>query len=143
MYALLARIPEGLDPLRVRFETHVRKAGLGAIERIAQQEAVDPKTYVDALLEVHRKYNDLVRTAFSGESGFVAALDKACGEFVNRNKVSKNFTSKSPELLARYCDSLLKKSAKNPEENELEDVMNSIVSRFFFLCVLDKKEIKQ
>ncbi|KAI7849620.1 Cullin [Circinella umbellata] len=133
MYALLARIPEGLDPLRIRFETHVRKAGLGAIERIAQQEAVDPKTYVDALLEVHRKYNDLVRTAFSGESGFVAALDKACGEFVNRNKVSKNFTSKSPELLARYCDSLLKKSAKNPEENELEDVMNSIMTVFKYV----------
>lgn len=40
MYTLLARIPEGLDPLRVRFESHVRKAGLGAIERIDQQESV-------------------------------------------------------------------------------------------------------
>lgn len=40
MYTLLARIPEGLDPLRVRFESHVRKAGLGAIERIDQSEAV-------------------------------------------------------------------------------------------------------
>lgn len=83
---------------------------------------------MDALLEVHRKYNDLVQTAFSGEPGFVASLDKACGEFVNRNAVCKNSSSKSPELLARFCDSLLKKSAKNPEENELEDVLNSIVS---------------
>lgn len=129
MYALLARIQEGLDPLRRRFEDHVKKAGLGAIERISQQETVDPKTYVDALLEVHRKYNDLVQSAFSGEPGFVASLDKACGEFVNRNKVCKTSSSKSPELLARFCDSLLKKSAKNPEENELEDVLNSIVSR--------------
>lgn len=40
MYTLLARIPEGLDPLRLRFEAHVRKAGLGAIERIAEQETV-------------------------------------------------------------------------------------------------------
>lgn len=86
---------------------------------------------MDALLEVHRKYNDLVQSAFSGEPGFVAALDKACGEFVNRNKVCKNSTSKSPELLARFCDSLLKKSAKNPEENELEDILNSIVSSTF------------
>lgn len=38
MYTLLARIPDGLDPLRVNFEAHVRKAGLGAIERIGQQE---------------------------------------------------------------------------------------------------------
>jgi cullin 1 len=69
----------------------------------------------------------LVQTAFSGEAGFVASLDKACREFVNRNKVCKTSTSKSPELLARFCDSLLKKSAKNPEENELEDVLNGTV----------------
>ncbi|ORY98895.1 Cullin [Syncephalastrum racemosum] len=133
MYALLARIQEGLDPLRRRFEDHVKKAGLGAIERISQQETVDPKTYVDALLEVHRKYNDLVQSAFSGEPGFVASLDKACGEFVNRNKVCKASSSKSPELLARFCDSLLKKSAKNPEENELEDVLNSIMTVFKYV----------
>ncbi|SAL96780.1 hypothetical protein [Absidia glauca] len=128
MYTLLARIPDGLDPLRVNFESHVRKAGLGAVERIGQQEkeAMDPKTYVEALLEVHKQYNDLVQTAFNGEAGFVASLDKACGEFVNRNKVCRASTSKSPELLARFCDSLLKKSAKNPEENELEDVLNSV-----------------
>lgn len=42
-------------------------------------------------------------------------------------------SSKSPELLARYCDSLLKKSAKNPEESELEDILNSVVSAFFLV----------
>ncbi|KAI9312820.1 Cullin [Dichotomocladium elegans] len=133
MYSLLARIPQGLDPLRVRFEAHVRKAGLSAIERIAQTEPVDPKTYVDALLEVHRKYNELVQKAFSGEPGFVASLDKACGEFVNRNDVCKSTSSKSPELLARYCDSLLKKNAKNAEESELEDLLNSIMTVFKYV----------
>ncbi|CAO3589467.1 unnamed protein product [Absidia cylindrospora] len=135
MYALLARIPDGLEPLRVSFESHVRKTGLGAVERIGQQEkeAVDPKTYVEALLEVHKQYNDLVQTAFNGEAGFVASLDKACGEFVNRNIVCRSSTSKSPELLARFCDSLLKKSAKNPEENELEDVLNSVMTVFKYV----------
>ncbi|KAI8583473.1 hypothetical protein K450DRAFT_223875 [Umbelopsis ramanniana AG] len=135
MYSLLARIPDGLNPLRSRFELHVKKAGLSAIEKIAEQEGetVEPKTYVDALLEVHRKYNELVQTAFSGEAGFVASLDKACREFVNRNKVCKTSTSKSPELLARFCDSLLKKSAKNPEENELEDVLNGTMTVFKYV----------
>ncbi|ORX47764.1 Cullin-domain-containing protein [Hesseltinella vesiculosa] len=136
MYCLLARIPDGLDPMRVSFESHVRKAGLGAVERIGQQEkdaAVDPKTYVEALLSVHKQYNDLVQSAFSGEAGFVASLDKACGEFVNRNKVCRTSTSKSPELLARFCDTLLKKSAKNPEENELEDVLNSVMTVFKYV----------
>ena len=38
-----------------------------------------------------------------------------------------NSSSKSPELLAKYCDSLLKKSSKNPEEAELEDTLNQVV----------------
>jgi hypothetical protein len=43
MYSLLLRIPEGLEPLRTRFETHVRKAGLSAIEKIAGET---PETLV-------------------------------------------------------------------------------------------------
>ena len=36
---------------------------------------------------------------------------QACGKFINSNFVTKQAqsSSKSPELLARYCDSLLKK----------------------------------
>lgn len=41
-------------------------------------------------------------------------------------------SSKSPELLARYADSLLKKSAKVPEEKEMENLLNDIVSFFLF-----------
>ncbi|KAK9765979.1 ubiquitin ligase (cullin) of SCF [Basidiobolus ranarum] len=135
MYTLLSRVPEGLNPLRTKFEAHVKKAGLSTIERIADQggETMEPKTYVDSLLEVHIKYNDLVTNAFRGEAGFVASLDKACREFVNRNKVCKASTSKSPELVARYCDSLLRKSAKNPEEADLEDLLNNIMTVFKYV----------
>lgn len=34
MYNLLYRIEDGLVPLRARFEEHVKKAGLDAVERI-------------------------------------------------------------------------------------------------------------
>lgn len=36
----------------------------------------DPKIYVQTILDVHKKYHALVMTAFSNDSGFVAALDK-------------------------------------------------------------------
>ena len=45
----------------------------------------DPKVYVSTILGVHRKYNNLVMTAFNNDSGFVASLDKACGKFINNN----------------------------------------------------------
>lgn len=45
MYNLLHRIPDGLDPLRTRFEEHVKKVGLGNVERIvaAEKDAVVSK----------------------------------------------------------------------------------------------------
>jgi cullin 1 len=98
----------------------------------------DPKVYVSTVLAVHKKYNALVLTAFNNDSGFVAALDKACGRFININAVTKsaNASSKSPELLAKFCDHLLKKSSKNPEEAELEDTLNQVVC--FFVIISGK-----
>jgi hypothetical protein len=98
----------------------------------------DPKIYVNTILEVHKKYNALVLTAFNNDSGFVAALDKACGRFINSNAVTRqaNSSSKSPELLAKYCDLLLKKSSKNPEEAELEDTLNQVVSMNFEIGIV-------
>jgi hypothetical protein len=46
MYSLLARIPDGLNPLRSRFELHVKKAGLSAIEKIAEQEGETVVCYI-------------------------------------------------------------------------------------------------
>ncbi|KAF1850628.1 Cullin-domain-containing protein [Cucurbitaria berberidis CBS 394.84] len=135
MYKLLARIPEGLDPLRTQFETHVRKAGLNAVDKLAQEgDSLEPKTYVEALLEVHTKYQDLVNKAFNGESEFVRSLDNACREFVNRNKICKSGSNKSPELLAKYTDTLLKRSsAKMSEEDDMEKLLTQIMTVFKYI----------
>ena len=135
MYQLLSRIPDGLDPLRTRFENHVRKCGLAAVERIAADgENVEPKVYVEALLEVHTQYADLVNKAFSGESEFVRSLDNACREFVNRNKVCKQGSHRSPELLAKYSDQVLKKSnTKMSEEDDAEKILSDIMTVFKYI----------
>ena len=130
MYKLLARIPEGLDPLRTKFEAHVRKAGLTAVSKVAAEgETMEPKVYVDALLEIHTRYQTLLSQAFQGESEFVRSLDNACREFVNRNEVCKSGSSRSPELLAKYTDSLLKKGTKSSDESDLEKMLTQIVRR--------------
>lgn len=74
-------------------------------------------------------------SAFHNDKGFVAALDKACGRFINNNAVTKkcNSSSKSPELLARYCDLLLKKNTKNPEDAELEDTLSQVMIVFTYI----------
>ncbi|KAJ7263792.1 ubiquitin-protein ligase [Mycena rebaudengoi] len=137
MYALLARIPEGLEPLRRKFEEHVKKAGLGAVASLVGGGGgageLDPKAYVDALLEVHHKNAETVARSFKGEAGFAASLDKACREFVNRNDATGSSSTKSPELIAKHADMLLRKNNKMAEEEDLEGALNRVMILFKYL----------
>jgi len=134
MYSLLSRIPEGLEPLRKKFEEHVKRTGLAAVSKLvgtdpAAIESLEPKAYVDALLEVHTKSSETVNRSFKGEAGFVASLDRACREFVNRNAATGSSSSRSPELLAKHADALLRKNNKVSEEGDLEGALNRVVRR--------------
>lgn len=134
MYGLLSRIPNGLDPLRARFEAHVRKAGLAAVAKVAQDaEKLEPKVYVDALLDIHSQYQGLVKRAFNDEPEFTRSLDNACREFVNRNEMCKSGSNKSPELLAKYADVLLRKSGTGVEEAQLEETLSQIMTVFKYI----------
>ncbi|PPR04637.1 hypothetical protein CVT24_011855 [Panaeolus cyanescens] len=138
MYSLLSRIPEGLEPLRKRFEAHVKNAGLNAISKLvgeagANVDSLDPKAYVDALLEVHQKNAEIVNRSFKGEAGFAASLDKACREFVNRNAATGTSSTKSPELIAKHADMLLRKNNKMAEEDDLEGALNRVMILFKYL----------
>lgn len=135
MYLLVSRVQDGLGELKSLLEKHIVQQGVDAIDRCGEAAMNDPKVYVNATLEVHKKYNALVIRSFNNDSGFVAALDKACGRFINNNSVTMqtNSSSKSPELLAKFCDLLLKKSSKNPEEAELEDTLNQVMVMFKYI----------
>ncbi|KAI1290136.1 Cullin-1 [Halotydeus destructor] len=135
MFQLVSRIPDGLGELKNLLESHITNQGAAAIDGIGESGLSDPKIYVTTILAVHKKYNSLVQEAFSNDAGFVAALDKACGKFINNNAVTRMASSsvKSPELLAKYCDLLLKKSSKNPEEMELEDTLNQVMVVFKYI----------
>uniref|UniRef100_UPI00359000F2 cullin-1-like n=1 Tax=Myxine glutinosa TaxID=7769 RepID=UPI00359000F2 len=135
MYFLVLRIQDGLGEMQALLKTHIHNQGLSAIEKCGEGAVDHPKIYVQTILEIHKKYNGLVMSAFNKNTGFVAALDKACARFINTNAVTRmaNTSSKSPELLARYCDSLLKKSSKNPEEADLEDALNQVIVVFRYI----------
>ena len=131
-YTLLSRIPEGLEPLQMRFEAHVKQAGLSAISKLIGRDGntdlLDPKAYVDALLEVHRKNLEIVNRSFKGEAGFEASLDKACREFVNRSAATASSSTKSSGLIAEYADMLSRKNSKVTKVDDLESKLNRVVS---------------
>lgn len=76
MYQLVLRIPDGLTELKSRLENHIFTQGLAAIEKCGDSASLDPKNYVNTILQVHKKYSTLVQEAFANDTGFVAALDK-------------------------------------------------------------------
>ncbi|KRX26082.1 Cullin-1, partial [Trichinella nelsoni] len=135
MYDLCLRVDNGLVEIKKSLGAHILSHGKSALENIGEFAITDPKTYVTAILEVYEKFHNLVTDAFRGDYGFVTALDKACSKFINDNQITKkaNCSSKSPELLARYCDVLLKKSPKNPEEAEVESLLNKVMVVFKFI----------
>ena len=57
--------------------------GMAAVHQVKDNAIADPKSYIDTILNVHRKYNKIVQEAFDNDSGFATALDRAATKFVN------------------------------------------------------------
>lgn len=135
MYHLVQRVgSSGVCDLCNILETHIIAKGTEAIETCGDAALTDPKLYVNTILDIHRKYLLLVSESFNNDKKFNQSMDQACTKFINSNAVTKKVNAvKSPELLAKYCDMLLKKNPKNPEETELEDTLNHVMTVFKYI----------
>ncbi|CAF1052602.1 unnamed protein product [Adineta ricciae] len=135
LFKLVSRVPNATLDLKRIVENHVYEIGFQTIERVHATAINDPKVYIETIIDIHKKFLALVQDAFGGEQGFTAALDKACGKFINNNLVTQTAgsTTKSPELLARYCDALLRKGSKAVEETDLEEKFNEIMIVFNYV----------
>lgn len=137
LFKLLKQIPCGLIAMVTELEEHITKTGLQSIKSIKFENG--PQQYIDELLGIHRKFSELIKDTFKDDAAFVSALDKACATIVNY-KHDPRRSSKSPELLAKYCDSILKKSTKNLSDAELDEKLSDIIIIFKYI---DDKDIFQ
>lgn len=135
MYELFAPIAGGLDPLRKQFEEYVLRVGHDAVAKTMDEsaDAVDPRKYVQVVLGVYQHHAHIIQVAFRSEPGMHVSLDKACGAFINDNKVTRGSSSKGPELLAKYVDSLLKKSSKVLSEASMEEALDQAMIVFRYI----------
>ncbi|CAJ0585339.1 unnamed protein product, partial [Mesorhabditis spiculigera] len=140
MYKLCSLIENGLKELRTALENHVTRNGLDVLAAVAAKNPNDPREFMSSTLEVYKRYHGLVTKAFQNEPGFIQALDKAAENFINRNAITEHFgrdgkhsVNKVPELIARYCDSLLKKSKDNPDDSEMDDQLQNVINVFKYI----------
>ncbi|KAL1505275.1 hypothetical protein ABEB36_004874 [Hypothenemus hampei] len=143
MFRLLERVPEGVPPMLKELENHITQAGLADMEAAADIITQDSEKYVERLLELFRKFSKLVHEAFSDDPRFLTARDKAFKAVVNdttvfrlelntgRNAGGKMVTpeSKCPELLANYCDMLLRRTplSKRLTSEEIESRLKDVL----------------
>ncbi|KAF7995688.1 hypothetical protein HCN44_006795 [Aphidius gifuensis] len=137
LYPLLKTLTNGLGPLVQKLTKHITQKGLEAIGTLQSDNC--HIQFVESMLDVHNKYTKLIEEVFKRDQVFVGALDKACAAVVN-NRSQNRQPARAPELLAKYCDSLLKKSAKGISEIEIEDKLTKSITVFKYV---DDKDIFQ
>ncbi|PAV80920.1 hypothetical protein WR25_04768, partial [Diploscapter pachys] len=137
MYKLCERVDNGLEELRIALERHTIREGNSELDKVSEEAFSNPKTYINTILDVYKRYAKLISDAFKMDNSFFQALDKASFTFINSNSVTRKagkFAAyKSPELLARYCDGFLRKSREQPREEELERIIEDVMTIFKYI----------
>ncbi|KAF3836146.1 hypothetical protein F7725_028704 [Dissostichus mawsoni] len=129
-------VASGLPHMIQELQVHIHNEGIRGTSNLSQENM--PTLFVESVLEVHSKFVQLINTVLNGDQHFMSALDKALTSVVNFREPKS--ICKAPELLAKYCDNLLKKSAKGMTENEVEDKLTSFITVFKYI---DDKDIFQ
>lgn len=136
LYPLLRPLPGALTPVIQKLTQHITQQGLNAIGHL-QGDTIHIQ-FVEGMLDVHSKYSAMIEEVFKRDQAFIAALDKACSAAVNHRPERQ--PARAPELLAKYCDSLLKKSAKGISESEIDDKLAKSIIVFKYV---DDKDVFQ
>ncbi|KAF9333405.1 Cullin-2 [Podila minutissima] len=138
-YSLLSRIEDGIEPLLEIFEKYITTVGRDIILGLGASISKDPREYVEKLIELHSKYLHMCLKVFANDAAFVAAVDKAFRTVVN--DTATNSAARSPEVMARYTDTLLRKKQKTGlTEAEIEDRLARVVILFKYI---DDKDLFQ
>ncbi|CAF0815586.1 unnamed protein product [Adineta steineri] len=111
LFELIHGSPEFKNEFLKLIETHVYQK---AIESINDDLINNPLSYIETIVNIHAKYLKLIEKIFVRDQSF----DKGYAKFINQNPVSKriNIAMTLAEILARYCDTSLRKGYLNDKD---------------------------
>lgn len=132
MFRLLRPVESGLQALIKQIELHIKEKGLETIRGLNPKEENYVQCFVEDILKVYQHNLILINDVFDGDKNFLAALDIACTEIINYRENTK-IACRSPEILSRYFDSLLKKSTKCHSETEIEEKLSQAINIFKYI----------
>ncbi|XP_072383725.1 cullin-2 [Diabrotica undecimpunctata] len=138
MYDLLKSVQNAMVVLVETVLDHIKTQGLTAVGNL-QGDNIHI-SFVENLLTVYKKYKELIQDVFKSDQNFMGALDKACNAVINHRPNQGRSPCRSPELLAKYCDTLLKKSSKGIGEAEVDEKLAESIIIFKYI---DDKDVFQ
>ncbi|KAK2719989.1 cullin-2-like [Artemia franciscana] len=138
-YQVLKTVQGGLNELVKLVEEHIKKMGREATQNVDFDQPNAPITFVEAVLEIHNTYANMISSYFHNDQHFTSALGRASASVVNAKHKNRN-VSRSAELLAKYCDTMLRKSARGTSDSDIDDKLAESVTVFKYL---DDKDLFQ
>ncbi|KAJ8766403.1 hypothetical protein K2173_022462 [Erythroxylum novogranatense] len=145
MFRLFSKIPKGLDPVSSIFKQHVTAEGTVLVkhaEDAASNKKADKKdvvglqeqVFVRKVIELHDKYLAYVSDCFQNHTLFHKALKEAFEVFCNKGVAG----SSSAELLATFCDNILKKGGSEKLSDEaIEETLEKVVKLLAYISDKD------
>ncbi|CAM8918313.1 unnamed protein product [Rhodiola kirilowii] len=145
MYRLFSRITRGLDPVSNIFKQHVTGEGTALVKQAEdaastkKAEKIDivgpqEQAFVRKVIELHDKYLAYVSDCFQNHTLFHKALKEAFEVFCNKGVGG----SSSAELLATFCDNILKKGGSEKLSDEaIEETLEKVVKLLAYISDKD------
>ncbi|KAJ3349956.1 Cullin-3 [Entophlyctis luteolus] len=154
MYTLFGRVPSGHRAMCKCISQEIQRLGHSVNELYGGVSAVpsssrgsqplpspstgtthapNPVKWVEELLEVRNRFNQLVETAFAKSKQFVNMMNDAIGIVVNANRAAGEF-------LSLFIDENLKKGTKGKYETDIDAILESTVPLFRLLIQKDAFE---
>lgn len=142
MYRLFSKINKGLDPVANMFKQHVTAEGMALVQQA--EEAASNKAessggpqeqvFVRKIIELHDKFMAYVTDCFVNHTLFHKALKEAFEVFCNKVVAGCS----SAELLASYCDNILKKGGSEKLSDEaIEETLDKVVKLLAYISDKD------
>uniref|UniRef100_A0A8C2WJB3 Cullin-5 n=1 Tax=Cyclopterus lumpus TaxID=8103 RepID=A0A8C2WJB3_CYCLU len=127
MFSLMDKVPSGIEPMLKDLEEHIMSAGLADMVATAETITSDSEKYVEQLLTLFNRFSRLVKEAFQDDPRFLTARDKVSA--TSPRPAKGKGRSKCPELLANYCDMLLRKTplSKKLTSEEIEAKLKEVL----------------
>ncbi|KAI6693075.1 hypothetical protein NL676_020785 [Syzygium grande] len=145
MFRLFSKIPRGLDPVANIFKQHVTAEGTSLVKqaedaasnkKAEKKDVVGPQeqVFVRKVIELHDKYLAYVNDCFQNHTLFHKALKEAFEVFCNKGVGG----SSSAELLATFCDNILKKGGSEKLSDEaIEETLEKVVKLLAYISDKD------